>query len=547
MLPAVCRPGDDRPASAAKVQRQNQQCSRCGLKFISTIDLKAHEVKAHGSDYFKCKICDRNFSLKRTLELHIRTIHMLGKKPRRPQKVPIQTENDLQLSAKEQELFTVIEIPPNSHICCGCLLHFESSEELETHRQMKHVRKNVTTMRPTSKHTCEGCLRLFGTTRGMQYHKTRISMLKVVWECKKCKIMFKLPGKRREHAKLHTDGDPVALVVRVKATTKQALGWVCCGPICSQSFSTEEELIAHGRTSHWIDRKAADLEHADRPEQCQVCFQRFLDRKQIFAHQRRKYKIKKIKCTLCGQAVSSKTELKRHEVKVHNVDGFKCEICGKSYPSASSLTSHIKLMHVKGAQHMCTICGKTFRQSGGLSIHMSCHVEVPQFKCEICLKMFKHKLHLRYHMRTHTGEKPYKCRYCDSAFANHTNWRRHEMTHTGDKPHNCSYCEKSFILRRSLLEHEASHTGGPKPIRKARSRQTKAQPKGGQVDENMRVVEVDDEYFSSSSSDSTADNLQQQQQQNAAVASIADQPQTVQSAVYAMYNVVPTASGYVVK
>ncbi|KXJ80829.1 hypothetical protein RP20_CCG022951 [Aedes albopictus] len=178
---------------------------------------------------------------------------------------------------------------------------------------------------------------------------------------------------------------------------------------------------------------------------------------------------------------------------------------------------------------------------------MSCHVEVPQFKCEICLKMFKHKLHLRYHMRTHTGEKPYKCRYCDSAFANHTNWRRHEMTHTGDKPHNCSYCEKSFILRRSLLEHEASHTGGPKPIRKARSRQTKAQPKGGQVDENMRVVEVDDEYFSSSSSDSTADNLQQQQQQNAAVASIADQPQTVQSAVYAMYNVVPTASGYVVK
>nr|XP_029730798.1 zinc finger protein 436 isoform X2 [Aedes albopictus] len=473
------------------------------------------------------------------------------KRSRNPQprrrKRPIQTEEDLQLSEKEQELFTVIEIPSESHLCCGCLLYFESAEELEAHRLVKHIWKCEYLRKPTSKHTCEGCLRLFGTTRGMQYHKTRISMLKVVWECKKCKIMFKLPGKRREHAKLHTDGDPVALVVRVKATTKQALGWVCCGPICSQSFSTEEELIAHGRTSHWIDRKAADLEHADRPEQCQVCFQRFLDRKQIFAHQRRKYKIKKIKCTLCGQAVSSKTELKRHEVKVHNVDGFKCEICGKSYPSASSLTSHIKLMHVKGAQHMCTICGKTFRQSGGLSIHMSCHVEVPQFKCEICLKMFKHKLHLRYHMRTHTGEKPYKCRYCDSAFANHTNWRRHEMTHTGDKPHNCSYCEKSFILRRSLLEHEASHTGGPKPIRKARSRQTKAQPKGGQVDENMRVVEVDDEYFSSSSSDSTADNLQQQQQQNAAVASIADQPQTVQSAVYAMYNVVPTASGYVVK
>lgn len=412
------------------------------------------------------------------------------KRRKRIQRIPVQSQEDLQLSEKEQELFTVIDVKPKSHICCGCLQAFGTADELEAHRKLNHVWKREKQTKPSPKLTCDGCLRRFNSTKNINYHKDRVRLLKVVWECNKCKLRFKVAGKRREHLRLHPDGEPVAMIARIRETTKQELGWVCCGRNCKQSFPTEAELISHGQASHWIDKQEADLECADKPEQCQVCYQRFSDRKKIVHHQRRKYKFKNFQCALCGLKFFTTDDLNMHEAREHSYSTFQCEICMKTFTRKNSMMNHMKNMHTEGKQHQCTVCGMTFRQKAGLKIHMSNHVEVPQYKCEVCSKMFKAKLHLRYHMRTHTGEKPYKCRYCDSAFANHTNYRRHEMTHTDDKPHKCSYCERSFILKRTLLEHESSHTGEPKPKRKASNKQ--ADQETVPITEHIEIIELED-------------------------------------------------------
>ncbi|XP_019537651.3 zinc finger protein 418 [Aedes albopictus] len=496
-----------------------------------------------------------------------------GPRPRRKRipRIPVQTEKDLELSEKEQELFKVIEIPPNSHVCCGCLQVYETAVELDEHRKINHVWKREKAAKLDEKLCCDGCLRKFNTNKNIEYHKERVRRLKVAWECNKCLLRFKVAGKRREHVRLHPEGEPVALIARVRETTKQEFGWVCCGRMCNQSFQNEEELIAHGQSSHWIDKQEADLEFGDKPEQCQVCFQRFIDRKRIVSHQRRKYKFKNFVCALCGLKFFTTDDLLMHESKEHDSVLHTCEVCGKSFTRKHSLATHMKQMHLENKPHQCTVCGMAFRQKAGLKIHMSNHVEVPQYRCEVCSKMFKAKLHLRYHMRTHTGEKPYKCQYCDSAFANHTNYRRHEMTHTGDKPHKCSYCERSFILKRTMLEHESTHTGEYRQKRKTPAQRVEqlAVP----VPENTQLVEVDDIV---EEDDGCSDDSSYQQQptvqygnrpvtisvakpaqpQPVAITQLTPAPQpaqnvllntsnlnTVQSASI-VYNVVPSSSGY---
>lgn len=485
-----------------------------------------------------------------------RTRKRYARKPR-PHKVPIQSKEDLQLNEEERELFTVIEVPSGCHVCCGCLKIFDSAGELEAHRKLTHVWKMESLMKPSSKIVCDGCLHRYGSESSMQYHKKRVQLLKVVWECNKCKLRFKVAAKRREHLRLHPEDEPVALIARFKETTKQEFGWMCCALRCTESFATEQDLLTHAHAAHWIDRQKADLEAADKPEQCLVCYQRFADRRKIVTHQRRKYKRENFQCALCGLKFSTRSQLNSHEVKEHGSKAFQCKICARNFTDKSSMKSHLKNMHTDEKPYQCTVCGMTFRQKGNLTIHMSNHVVDPQFKCEVCFKMFKAKLHLKYHMRTHTGEKPYKCRVCGHAFANHTNCRRHEMTHTGEKPHKCSYCEKSFSLKRMLIEHESTHTGEPVVKCKICNQRFGQQSELDSHMETIHTVCEDGDSYSVENSEEQPiaqpqyiQIVQQEPAQRAPNVTAHTSSLTIQPATVAIYNVIPSTAGkygYVLK
>ncbi|XP_062557898.1 zinc finger protein 883-like [Armigeres subalbatus] len=354
-------------------------------------------------------------------------------------KKPVQSEDELK--RKERTLYTVIKIPPRSHVCCGCLQIFTCAEDLEVHRQTNHVWKKESLTKPSEKVLCNGCLRKYDSTYGVNRHKKRVRALKKIWECKQCNLRLKVPGKRREHLKTHTDDDHVTVISQFKENIKQELA----------------EMIAHAHASHWIDKQQANLESGHLPEQCQVCYRRFSNKVRLTSHQRRVYRQKNMECPHCDEKFSSTVLLNRHELNEHGIGTVQCEICEKTYSNKYTLSKHIEHMHTNDNIHQCNVCGLTFRQSGGLKKHMLNHIDDREYECKICSKTFKAKLNLQHHMRIHTGERPYKCRYCDHAFAHHTNCRRHEMTHTGEKPHKCSRCDKAFILKRMLVEHEKSH------------------------------------------------------------------------------------------
>lgn len=407
-----------------------------------------------------------------------------------PKRKYAQSEEDLELTEQEHDMFKVILIHRSHHVCCGCLKVFLSTEELDQHRRTTHIWKNENLMKPSSKILCDGCLRRYDSPRSLKLHLDKIRLLKVVWECRQCGHRFKAADKRRKHVRIHTEDAPIAMLARIKQSTIKEFGWLCCATKCGLSFPSEQELIEHSESAHTIDKQEADLEQKTKPAQCQICFRRFEDRQRVVSHQRRMYKKKNLQCALCGLKFANSVELNTHEMKQHGSSGFQCKICGKTFTQKYSMINHVKYMHTEEKQHQCTVCGMTFRLKGGLKTHMSNHVEIPQFKCEVCSKMFKAKLHLRYHMRTHTGEKPYKCRYCDHAFANNTNFRRHEMTHTGNKPHKCALCEKSFILRRTLLEHERTHSNENARVRVKLAQRDAAE--SSMVIEQVEYESVDD-------------------------------------------------------
>ncbi|XP_058463461.1 zinc finger protein 260-like isoform X2 [Malaya genurostris] len=368
---------------------------------------------------------------------------------------------DLAMNDYEKELYTVIHVGKNKHTCCGCLLIFDTANELESHRSKTHTRKrDSSTANPTDKVLCNGCLRKYKSKRRVNYHKERVRQLETIWECNKCKNRFSEPTRRRSHAKKHPRRiASMAVVAPIKELIQQELGWICCAQACGLSFPAEAELIAHAHKAHQINKQEAELEeNREKPVQCQVCYRRFLDKNGLINHQQRLYRLHKYQCSLCGLQFNSGGRLNEHELTHQSERPFKCELCGRAFTQKGNLKTHMTV-HTNEKPYQCTVCGMAFRQKGGLKTHMSNHIEKPRFKCEVCSKMFKAKLHLRYHMRIHNGEKPFPCRYCDKAFTDFTNRMRHEMSHTGIKPYKCAFCEKSFIRKRFQMEHESTHTG----------------------------------------------------------------------------------------
>ncbi|XP_055624396.1 zinc finger and SCAN domain-containing protein 2-like [Toxorhynchites rutilus septentrionalis] len=365
---------------------------------------------------------------------------------------------ELPMNEYERELFTVIDIEKDAHICCGCLLIFDTAQELDLHRGTKKVRKRVfSTTKTFSKIICDGCLRPYKSQRRVNYHRERVRQLQRIWECNKCNFRFSEATRRRKHIQKHPRKE--AIVAPIKELVQQELGWICCAHACGQSFPTENELIAHAQKAHQINKQESELDgNQNRPEQCQICYRRFQDRDGLINHKRRLFRFRKFQCALCGLHFNSGGRLAEHELAHQNKKPFKCEVCNKVFTLKGNLKTHMSV-HTNEKPFQCTVCGMAFLRKGGLQVHMSNHVEKPQFKCEVCSKMFKTKVHLRLHMRVHNGERPYPCRYCEKSFTDFTNRRRHEMSHTGIKPYKCSYCEKSFIRKRFVLEHESTHTG----------------------------------------------------------------------------------------
>ncbi|XP_055614021.1 zinc finger protein 93-like [Uranotaenia lowii] len=489
------------------------KCTKCDMKFKKNVTLIAHERKHVAERPFVCNICKKNFTMQQYLDQHLADVHdedkpfvcklcgfrfkrecnlkyhvMTHEANAKEQKnqeegsdksesanetdsdedydnnkeEKIESDDEEEgdddgdiLTDKEREMYTLLDIPKDRIICCGCYLDFGTEEELIEHGKINHTKKKRKSEVLAKPHCCTVCYGRYKSFRTFRTHKTLAAELinKKIYECIRCFVRFHQPKRRRQHAYNH-------MIFNAKDEFHEQQK-VCCATKCYKEFETQDELLKHGQSEHTSRKRL--IPDLTKPFECPVCFRCFDHKRNLIRHRSRILKKDEYQCTMCGKKYKSAHGLQVHEMQHNNLRPYSCELCAKTFATPAAVRHHM-MVHTDERPYACSTCGWSFKREANLKMHMLSHTDEQPFKCEVCGKGFKGKYHLKYHMRTHTGEKPWKCRFCEKSFVDHTNRRRHEVSHTGIKPYKCNYCDKSFIRKRYQVEHESTHTG-IKPFR----------------------------------------------------------------------------------
>ena len=110
-------------------------------------------------------------------------------------------------------------------------------------------------------------------------------------------------------------------------------------------------------------------------------------------------------CNNCGKEYKNRTQLRNHLGKCHSKDE-KCQDCGKVVIGSYNLKRHIRRVHFRKLQRLCTICDQMFADSHSLKQHtINIHEKLKKWICDICGTKMAQFSNLNDHRLKVHGEK----------------------------------------------------------------------------------------------------------------------------------------------
>lgn len=333
---------------------------------------------------FRCKLCDRSFTLASTLTLHNRRTH-LGIKPYECSvcKWSFAQSSDL---IKHMRKHT----GERPYTCTYCGLGFTQNRNLKNHMKMH-------TEQPSK---CKYCEKEFALDTSLLQHLKKHEGPEAV-ECDVCQIPFTNQNDLKIHKKrLHSDG---------------LKPHICT--VCKKAFAKSCDLKKHQR-----------IHTGERPYICHICDKTFTHPTSLRNHRAVHTGEKPFQCSFCGQAFAFSGNLKVH-IRSHTGEKpFPCTVCPKKFARTANLNEHMKI-HTGVKSYKCTVCDKSFTNSSTFSKHKKIHTGEKPHKCPLCSKAFIQFAHLTKHIRVHTGEKPFPCSICNKHFRRSDTLAAHMKTH----------------------------------------------------------------------------------------------------------------------
>nr|CAI5857397.1 unnamed protein product [Callosobruchus analis] len=452
-------------------------CSRCGKVFTDSRKLsvcykyekvvsrftkvlihllrRTHETHTDEKP-FACKFCDKSFSHKLPLTIHMRTHtgvrlfncqvvkRYVAKSPFPDPEVTIKSE-DVQshwdchecLGAFEtiEQLFNHCKEVHSSdmYLCDVCGENFKEVETLHQHEHSMH---------PTaSNYECSECSERFRTEKHLYSHRKMIHF----YLCNLCGKMFEM-----------------VLMLELHGKTVHTEEWNYMCPLCDATFKTEEQMWDHLKEIHSpVFKTRLELAkhklalHHPIINLCNVCGQIFQEPDQLKLHE--EFHPNKADNNADAANEEQHKNCDKNKAKTSNEDDLKCPLCPKIFASKQQMKSHKRRAH-RDFVHPCDVCGRKFRIPSHVEVHKrTVHVE-RNYKCDICQSAFKTKLRVETHIKqVHQRTFDLSCGQCGHGCRSNYDLLEHKR-----KVHDrikliCSDCGKTFLERSALQQHKAVH------------------------------------------------------------------------------------------
>ena len=173
-------------------------------------------------------------------------------------------------------------------------------------------------------------------------------------------------------------------------------------------------------------------------------------------------------CYICPEILNSKTDLRQHTINVHKKNTV-CPTCSSSFKAISSVRRHIKSVHVKEKQFVCSLCERRYMHKYDLENHFT-KKHSSTFNCNDrkvcpdCQSFFTSTTQLMEHMqKTHKKTINYsKCPFCIKTFFDPIYLKQHFKRVHGNDPCSlliCKFCPVvSDVLETFTCHMSSSHS-----------------------------------------------------------------------------------------
>lgn len=333
--------------------------------------------------------------------------------------------------------------------CCLCKKNFETMDKLVTHRDSKHVAKELPDDELAVWGRCDLCNKTIKNPEiNLVKHKEKA---KLDFRCKTCGKMYP----RRILAIRH-----FAIMHKLNEVGQK----ICCA--CAESFKTTKELKEHSNKVHLPKRPPPD---EARPFVCDICYHCYKTERLLYRHKLRVTESgQRFHCGECKRSFKYLHRLREHEL-THQLN--QCYMCFKVDPCPESLQKHTETHNLPDGMFKCLECGKPYLSPRTLRSHSIIKHGAEVQRCQHCSATFATDAMLTVHMNTyHLNANNFKCKKCPSTFINMSNLLKHmKFNHQKVLPFPCFFCKLSFSKkfgRRVHMEirHPAEMLANPLPI-----------------------------------------------------------------------------------
>ena len=390
-----------------KRTRTKQRASHRSLRGEATGPFRKHP---RGKPY-QCVQCNKAFSRKFFLEMHIKRTHTK------------------QRSLPRKTTSTGHHSEPGQYQCLQCNKGFTFESEIIAHLGAHFHQAN--------RYRCNKCDKRFSSEFFFKMHKRfhtkhrtlRKHPIGKLYQCEKCGKAFVRESLLDDHIK-RTHNKQRRLATENSITDPLRRPYKC--DQCDIAFGRKSNLTTHLR-AHFLKNN---------PYQCDQCDEAFKCKNNLATHLRTHFlKDNPNQCDQCNKAFKSKSKLNAH-LRAHFLkdNPYRCSKCEQAFSKKVNLILHKRTRHFKRFQ--CDLCDRRFAERHGLNIHKTAHARNKArarnrgYQCDNCDKVFAQKHELLIHRGSHNEDKPfpYECDQCDQKFGRKCTFVIHLRMHMAQKP-----------------------------------------------------------------------------------------------------------------